>query len=74
MPSGSPRGVSFQVRLLESVRTPSIYSSLEQMQCSKRRNHRDLKSATARATSAVAIFSHCCLASSLTADGSVTSS
>lgn len=67
-------GVSFQVQLLESVRTPSVYSSPEHLRCIQRRNHRDLSSATARATSAVAIFSHCCFASSLTAEGSVTSS
>lgn len=70
--------VSFQ-RSLESVKRHSVHTALaEAPSCCCPPKFvivsQVLSSATARATSLVAIFSHACLASSSTADGSDTSS
>ena len=81
-PTGTPHAakvsrVSFQ-RSLESVKRRSVHTALaEAPSCCPPKFvivSQVLSSATARATSLVAIFSHACLASSSTADGSDTSS
>lgn len=82
----SSRGVSFQVARLPIEKTPFRLVVAEGHACLfrlfclllhyqvVRRNHQDFSSATARATSLVAIFSQCRFASSSTVVGSFTSS